>query len=146
MILDLDRNQLRNFSLIIASSFLFFCNFSSFFLLPLFIKSLGGNERNIGFVMGSFGITSIGSIPLVSYLLDKYGRRKFLMLGSLVMSFSSFGFLFIKDLSPLLYVFRLFQGIGFAFFFHFVSHSGSRCDTRIKKGVRVSEYLGRFLF
>ena len=117
MILDLDRNQLRNFSLIIASSFLFFCNFSSFFLLPLFIKSLGGNERNIGFVMGSFGITSIGSIPLVSYLLDKYGRRKFLMLGSLVMSFSSFGFLFIKDLSPLLYVFRLFQGIGFAFFF-----------------------------
>ena len=117
MILDLDRNQFRNFSLIIASSFLFFCNFSSFFLLPLFIKSLGGNERNIGFIMGSFGITSIGSIPVVSYLLDKYGRRKFLVLGSLVMSLSSFGFIFIKDLSPLLYVFRLFQGIGFAFFF-----------------------------
>jgi MFS family permease len=117
MILGLDRNQFRNFSLIIASSFLFFCNFSSFFLLPLFIKSLGGNERNIGFVMGSFGITSIGSIPLVSYLLDKYGRRKFLMLGSLVMSFSSFGFFFIRDLSPFLYVFRLLQGIGFAFFF-----------------------------
>lgn len=117
MVLDLDRNQFRNFSLIIASSFLFFCNFSSFFLLPLFVKSLGGNERNIGFVMGSFGITSIGFIPLVSYLLDKYGRRKFLMLGSLVMSFSSFGFLFITDLSPFLYVFRLLQGIGFAFFF-----------------------------
>jgi MFS family permease len=117
MILGLDRNQFRNFSLIIASSFLFFCNFSSFFLLPLFIKSLGGNERNIGFVMGSFGITSIGSIPLVSYLLDKYGRRKFLMLGSLVMSFSSFGFFFVSHLSPFLYVFRLFQGIGFAFFF-----------------------------
>ncbi len=117
MVLDLDRNQFKNFSLIITSSFLFFCNFSSFFLLPLFIKSLGGNERNIGFVMGSFGITSIGSIPIVSYLLDKYGRRKFLVLGSLVMSLSSFGFIFIKDLSPLLYVFRLFQGIGFAFFF-----------------------------
>ena len=117
MILDLDRNQFKNFSLIITSSFLFFCNFSSFFLLPLFIKSLGGNERNIGFVMGSFGITSIGSIPIVSYLLDKYGRRKFLMLGSLIMGFSSFGFLFIRDLSPFLYVFRLFQGIGFAFFF-----------------------------
>ena len=117
MILDLDRNQFKNFSLIITSSFLFFCNFSSFFLLPLFIKSLGGNERIIGFVMGSFGITSIGSIPIVSYLLDKYGRRKFLMLGSLIMGFSSFGFLFIRDLSPFLYVFRLFQGIGFAFFF-----------------------------
>jgi MFS family permease len=117
MVLDLDRNQFKNFSLIITSSFLFFCNFSSFFLLPLFIKSLGGSEKNIGFIMGSFGITSIGSIPLVSYLLDKYGRRKFLVFGSLIMSFSSFGFFFIRDLSPLLYVFRLFQGIGFAFFF-----------------------------
>jgi MFS family permease len=117
MILDLDRNQFKNFSLIITSSFLFFCNFSSFFLLPLFIKSLGGNEKNIGFIMGSFGITSIVSIPLVSYLLDKYGRRRFLLLGSLIMSLSSYGFIFIGDLSPLLYVFRLFQGIGFAFFF-----------------------------
>jgi len=117
MILDLDRNQFKNFSLIITSSFLFFCNFSSFFLLPLFIKSLGGNEKNIGFIMGSFGVTSIGAIPLVSYLLDKYGRRRFLVLGSLIMSFSSFGFIFVNDLSPLLYVFRLFQGIGFAFFF-----------------------------
>jgi MFS family permease len=117
MILDLNHSQFKNFSLVIIASFLFFCNFSSFFLLPLFIKSLEGNEKNIGFVMGAFGITSIGSIPVVSYLLDKYGRRKFLVLGSLVMSFSSFGFLFIKELSPLLYVFRLFQGVGFALFF-----------------------------
>lgn len=117
MVLDLDRNQFRNFSLIVASSFLFFCNFSSFFLLPLFIQSLGGTEKSIGFIMGSFGITSIGAIPLVSYLLDKYGRRNFLVLGSLVMSFSSFGFFFVRELSPFLYVFRLLQGIGFAFFF-----------------------------
>jgi MFS family permease len=117
MVLDLDRNEFRNFSLIITASFLFFCNFSSFFLLPLFIQSLGGTEKSIGFIMGSFGITSIGTIPIVSYLLDKYGRRNFLVLGSLVMSLSSFGFLFIRELSPFLYVFRLFQGVGFAFFF-----------------------------
>jgi MFS family permease len=85
--------------------------------LPLFIQSLGGTEKSIGFIMGSFGITSIGTIPLVSYLLDKYGRRNFLVLGSLVMSFSSFGFLFVRELSPFLYVFRLLQGVGFAFFF-----------------------------
>ncbi len=117
MILDLDRDQFKNFSLITAAGFLFFCNFSSFFLLPLFIKSLQGNEKNIGFIMGAFGITSIGVIPVVSYLLDNYGRRRLLVLGSLVMGFSSFGFLFIRELSPFLYVFRLFQGIGFAFFF-----------------------------
>ena len=68
--------QLKYFALVTASNFFFFCNYSAFFLLPLYINSLGGNKETVGFVMGTFGITSFGSIPLVSFLIDKYGRRK----------------------------------------------------------------------
>jgi len=117
MISGLDGAQARNFTLITVANFFFFCNFSSFFLLPLFIKSLGGDEANIGFIMGSFGITSLGSIPLVAFLIDKYGRRRFMLFGAFVMCLSSLGYLPIKDLSNLFYLLRILQGVGFAFFF-----------------------------
>jgi MFS family permease len=67
--------------------------------------------------MGSFGITSLGSIPLVAFLIDRYGRRSFMLLGASVMLMSSLGYLLITELSPIFYLLRLVQGIGFAFFF-----------------------------
>lgn len=117
MISGLDKARRKNFTLVVIATFFLFCNFSSFFLLPLFIKKLGGDEGNVGFIMGSFGITSLSSIPFVAFLIDKYGRRRFMLFGSLVMCFSSLSYLIITRLSPLLYLFRMFQGIGFAFFF-----------------------------
>ncbi|MEE9253182.1 MAG: MFS transporter [Thermodesulfobacteriota bacterium] len=117
MLYGLDKHQKRNFNLVTLANFFLFCNFSSFFLLPLFIKSLGGSEAQIGFIMGSFGITSLGSLPIVGYLIDKYGRRKFMLLGAAVMSLASFGNLFITEIGYLIYIPRLLQGVGFAFFF-----------------------------
>ncbi|NIU87041.1 MAG: MFS transporter, partial [Nitrosopumilaceae archaeon] len=80
--------------------------FSAFFLLPLYIKDLGGDEANIGFIMGSFGITSLGAIPFVAYLVDKFGRRKFMLLGYGIMFAASLGYLFISHLSPVFYLLR----------------------------------------
>lgn len=117
MISGLDKTQSRNFTLLIVGNFFLFCNFSSFFLLPLFIKELGGDEADIGFIMGSFGITSLGSIPVAASLIDKYGRRRFMLFGAFVMCVSSLAYLTVTQLSPLLYLFRTLQGIGFAFFF-----------------------------
>ena len=117
MISTLNKEQLKNFSLITLSNFFLFCNFSSFFLLPLYIKNLGGDEAQIGYIMGTFGITSLGTIPLVSYLLDRYGRKKFILLGSFIMSLSSILYTFVYQLDILIYVLSLLQGVAFAFFF-----------------------------
>lgn len=125
MITGLNKEQYKNFTYITLSNFFFFCNFSSFFLLPLYIKRLGGDEATIGYIMGTFGITSLGTIPLVSYLIDRYGRRNFILLGSVIMLFSSLSYLFVNEISPLLYVLRLLQGVGFAFFFTSASTSVS---------------------
>ncbi len=117
MPLDLDKKGFINFTLIIVANFFFFSNFSSFFILPLYIKQLGGTEADIGFIMGSFGITSLGAIPFVTYLIDRYGRKPFMLFGALLMLISSLLFLALSDLSKLIYLFRMLQGIGFAFFF-----------------------------
>ena len=117
MPLGLDKKGFINFTLIIVANFFFFSNFSSFFLLPLYIKQLGGTEADIGFIMCSFGITSLGAIPFVTYLIDRYGRKPFMLFGALLMLVSSLLFLALSDLSKLIYLFRMLQGIGFAFFF-----------------------------
>ncbi|HEX3033838.1 MAG TPA: MFS transporter [Thermodesulfobacteriota bacterium] len=117
MISGLDKSQRKNFTSVVVANFFLFCNFSSFFLLPLFIKDLGGDEADIGFIMGSFGITSLGSLPFVAFLIDRYGRRKFMLFGAFVMYLSSLSYLIITELGPLFYLFRALQGIGFAFFF-----------------------------
>jgi len=109
--------QFKNFTLATAANFFFFCNFSSFFLLPIYIKDLGGNEANIGFIMGSFGITSLGAIPFVAYLVDKYGRRRFMLLGYAIMFIASLCYLLVSHLSPVFYLLRFVQGVSFAFSF-----------------------------
>ncbi|HXG30384.1 MAG TPA: MFS transporter [Thermodesulfobacteriota bacterium] len=134
MISGLSGSQAKNFTLITLANFFFFCNFSSFFLLPLFVKGLGGDEANIGFIMGSLGITSLGSIPLVASLIDRYGRRRFMLLGALIMCLSSLGYLFIKELSNLLYLLRVLQGVGFAFFFTSSSTAAADFVPEAKRG------------
>ena len=107
----------RDFSLVTLGNFFFFCNFSSFFLLPLFIRDIGGDEARIGYVMGTFGITSIGAIPFVAFLIDHYGRRRFMLAGSCLMFLISLLYIFISDVDVKIFILRLMQGVAFAFFF-----------------------------
>lgn len=121
MISVLNSKQYKNFTFATVSNFFFFCNFSAFFLLPLYIKELGGSEATIGYVMGSFGIASFGIIPLVSYLIDKYGRKSFILFGALLLCVSSLCFILVDDIGVSMFVLRILQGAGFAFFFTSVS-------------------------
>lgn len=117
MISGYSKPEFRNFALATASNFFFYCNFSSFFLLPLYIKSLGGDDAHIGYIMGTFGITSLGAIPFVTFLVDKYGRRRFMLLGYALMFVASLSYIFVAELSPYIYLIRLVQGVSFAFSF-----------------------------
>ena len=117
MISGYSKPEFRNFALATASNFFFYCNFSSFFLLPLYIKSLGGDDAHIGYIMGSFGVTSLGAIPFVTFLVDKYGRRRFMLLGYGLMFLASLAYIFVGELSPYIYIIRLVQGVSFAFSF-----------------------------
>lgn len=107
----------RDFSLVTLGNFFFFCCFSSFFLLPLFVIHAGGDEARIGYVMGTFGVTSIGTIPLAAYLIDHYGRRRFMLAGSFLMLVVSLLYIPVSDTGARIFVLRLLQGVAFSFFF-----------------------------
>ena len=107
----------RDFSLITLGNFLFQCGFTTFFLLPLFIKDLGGDEAVIGYVMGIFGVASVGTALVSGFLIDRYGQRIFMLIGSVLMFLSSILHLFVVDINLLMYVLRLLQGVAFGLFF-----------------------------
>lgn len=100
-----------------AANFTFFLNFASFFLLPLFVKQLGGSEATVGIVMGSGGLATLCALPLVGVSIDRFGRHIFFAGGALAMSAAALCYLLVDSIGALLFALRILQGVSFAFAF-----------------------------
>lgn len=92
--------------------------FSSFFLLPKFLATrLNASAVEIGEVMGVFGVSAVVLILLVGVWIDRSRRRRFVTAGTLLMAFTSLGFLWVESVGPLVLVLRILQGGAFALVF-----------------------------
>ena len=106
-----------NFFIASLSNFFFFASANAFSLLPLYIKSLGGTESQIGGIMGTYSLTAILSQPIAGALADRFGRKRFLLLGSALGMLASLGFAFSTRLDGRFFLLRLLQGVGFSAFY-----------------------------
>ncbi len=102
------------FMAITTVNFTLFLIVAAWNFLPVFVVKVGGSEIDAGVVMGSLGITSLGSLPFLAPLMDRYGRRLFIRIGILSVGLSNCGFLLFGEYSPLIILVRLFQGLAFA--------------------------------
>lgn len=107
----------REFILITLSGFVFFFNFHSFLMLPLYIKELGGTESSIGFIMGAAGFSTIFTTPSVGVLVDKLGKKWFLAVGGLIMAATTLPFAYIHSLNFLFPLLRILHGAAFSLCF-----------------------------
>jgi MFS family permease len=103
----------RDFYLVTAANFVFFLNFASFFLLPLYLKSHGATEQTIGYAMGTGGVAGLCVLPFLGALLDRVGRRGFVTVGALAMALASLGYILVPANGPWIYVLRVVQGVSF---------------------------------
>ncbi|MDG5468875.1 MFS transporter [Deltaproteobacteria bacterium IMCC39524] len=96
-------------------------SFSAFFLLPLYILEHGGNQGDIGVVMGIFALASAISRPWVAEMIDRIGRKRSYTLGSILMLASPFLYLGIQDplgtAYPPFLLLRALHGVGLAICF-----------------------------
>lgn len=109
-----DARRAACFARVTTANFFFFLTFASFFLLPLHIRALGGSERTIGLTMGVTGLSGLASVLFIGQLLDRFGRRVFLLGGLGVMALASAAFLLVEHIGPALFVLRAVQGLAFA--------------------------------
>lgn len=92
--------------------------FTSFYLLvptlPLFIKQLGGSESQIGLAVGMFTLSAVIFRPIVGGLLDRYGRRPFIVWGLLFFAFSMYLYGWVGSIVVLMAL-RVLHGASWAF-------------------------------
>ncbi len=103
----------RAFFIVSAANFLSFLNLAFFFLMPLWVHSKGGGPELVGRVGAINGFAGLAALPWIGYLLDRFGRRRFMITGIGVGTLCSIAFLFIDEIGPSLYVARVIQGIAF---------------------------------
>lgn len=107
----------RDFLLITLLGCLYFFNFHSFLLLPLRISDLGGSQKDVGFVMGIAGLSTLVLTPYVGHVTDRYGKKPFVLLGFALLAVSTFPLGFLGRVDYLYYVVRIVHGCSFSLFF-----------------------------
>ncbi|RID85245.1 MFS transporter [Peribacillus asahii] len=105
----------RDFILICLANFFVFLGFQMTLpTIPLFVESLGGNDRLIGVVVGIFTFSALLIRPFAGQLLETKGRR-FVFLAGLtifILTIGAFGF---TTSLILLFAIRVIQGIGWGY-------------------------------
>lgn len=107
----------RGFVLTNVANVLFFTGVTTFFVLPVHLESLGASRAEVGHVMGSFGFASIVAIPTTGLLVDRLGRRPFMVIGGVLWALTAALFSTVTGLGPALYGLRMMQGLAFALAF-----------------------------
>lgn len=92
--------------------------FTGFYLLlptlPLFIKELGGNEGQIGLIAGAFMLSAVIFRPIVGVLLDRFGRRPFIVWGLIFFALAMYAYDWIGGIAVLIWI-RIVHGVSWAF-------------------------------
>ena len=106
----------KNMLLLLTSICLFFSSFYLLFpVLPLYVNSLGGDQADVGFIVGVFTLSSVLVRPALGTYTDKFGRKPFLLSGNIIFFVSPF-FYFSASTVCALFLVRVFHGLGLAAF------------------------------
>ncbi len=89
--------------MIIGMFFLFTAFYMLYPTLPLFIKERGGNESQVGLEMGAFMLSSVTFRPFVGGLLDRFGRRPFIVWGLLFFAVAMYMYNWIGGIVVLMF-------------------------------------------
>lgn len=97
----------------IGNLFLFNAFYMLYPTLPLFIKQMGGNESQIGLAMGAFMLSAVIFRPLVGGLLDRFGRRPFIIWGLLLFILAMYMYNWVGGIVVLMGL-RILHGLSWA--------------------------------
>ena len=110
----MERLWTRSYILMILGMFFLFTAFYMLYpTLPLFIKERGGNESQVGLAMGAFMLTSVIFRPFVGGLLDRFGRRPYILWGLLLFAVAMYMYNWISGIVVLMAL-RILHGMTWA--------------------------------
>ncbi len=84
--------------------------------LPIYLSRLNSKETEIGILIGVFTVSSLALRPFTGKILLRTPEKKMMIIGALLFGLGSVGYLIALPFWPFFLV-RVFQGIGYAFFY-----------------------------
>ncbi|MCM3782201.1 MFS transporter [Neobacillus mesonae] len=91
--------------------------FIAFYMLyptmPSFIKEMGVNESQVGLAMGAFALSAVFFRPIVGGLLDRFGRRLFIVTGLILFTFTMYMYNWVGGITVLIGL-RIIHGLSWA--------------------------------
>lgn len=110
----MERLWTKQFTLMtIANLFLFNAFYMLYPTLPSFIKQMGGNQSQVGLAMGTFALSAVIFRPLVGGLLDRFGRRPFVIWGLLLFTLAMYMYDWVGGIVVLMGL-RILHGMSWA--------------------------------
>ncbi len=108
----------RPFVLLLCAQSVFGLGFSTFLILPTYLKTaLLASAWEIGLVTSLFGLSSMILMPLVGDWADRTRRLPWAITGAAISGAAALGFVWVGEVGPLTYGLRLLHGVGNAFQF-----------------------------
>lgn len=99
--------------MIIGMFFLFTAFYMLYPTLPLYLKEKGGNDSQVGLSMGLFMLCSVFFRPFIGGLLDRFGRRIFIVVGLLFFATAMYMYNWVDGIIIFM-VLRVFHGMSWA--------------------------------
>jgi MFS family permease len=110
----MERIWTKSFTLITVGTFFLFIAFYMLYpTLPVFITEIGGTEADAGLAMGAFMLTAVLVRPFVGGLLDRAGRRPFVVAGVLLFALAMYLYTWAGGIVVLIGL-RILHGISWA--------------------------------
>jgi MFS family permease len=111
---ELTGRELRDFWVLTSAQGLNYCGFFAFFQFPLFIKSLGGREQDIGLMMGASAVAATFLIPWIAELTTRSDRRAIMLIGTACTLLASLGCLALTAPNGAMLSLLVLRGFAFA--------------------------------
>ena len=105
-----------HFALLWGASFVFYLSFYLLLpTLPLYARTLGIPESQIGFIIGLFAVSSMVVKPVAGWAADRWGRKPLMLAGAALFACSSALYGWSVTLGALIAV-RVVHGVGMGLF------------------------------
>ncbi len=106
----------RDYVLLNTSNFLYSLYATIFIFLPAYLYRMNIREGEIGLIMATGTLVSVGLKPINGLFVDRGGRRTYLVAGALLAAASTVPWLYVTGPGASMFAIRIFQGAAYSFF------------------------------